>query len=157
MDSKSTMPLASLTAVSVICGLLGLINIGSTTAFNDIISLTLEALFSSYLLACGLLLYRRIRGEIRDFDPNFERTPTSPHTWGPWHLSGTLGTLNNIFSCCYLTIITFFSFWPTAIPVSPTTMNYSSLVVGSIVIFSTLYYVTWAKKIYKGPVVEITL
>jgi len=151
------MPLASLITVSVLCGLFGLINIGSSRAFNDIISLTLEALFSSYLLACGLLLYRRCKGDIGDCLPDFERSAKSPNTWGPWHVPGKWGILNNIFACCYLTIIAFFSFWPSAIPVSPATMNYSSLVVGSVVILSLAYYFAWAKKTYKGPVVEISL
>jgi choline transport protein len=58
------VPLLGIAVVTSIAALLGFVNLGSTTAFNDIISLTLEGLFTSYLVAVALLLYRRLRGEI---------------------------------------------------------------------------------------------
>ena len=35
-------------------------------------------------------------------------------------------------------------------------MNYASLVVGSVVLFSVCYYFEWGKRYYTGPVVEIS-
>ncbi len=36
-------------------------------------------------------------------------------------------------------------------------MNFSVLMTGSVVLFAVLYYVLWAKKEYKGPIVEVSL
>ena len=55
----------------------------------------------------------------------------------------------------YLAIVFFFSFWPPATPVTPNTMNYSSLVMGFAAIMSGLYYVLVAHKTYTGPVVDM--
>lgn len=34
-------------------------------------------------------------------------------------------------------------------------MNFSVLMTGSVVLLAVLYYVLWAKKEYKGPIVEV--
>ena len=34
-------------------------------------------------------------------------------------------------------------------------MNYSCLVFGSVIIFSIVYYIVYAKRHYKGPFVEV--
>lgn len=34
-------------------------------------------------------------------------------------------------------------------------MNYSVLMTGSVVIFAIVYYVVWARKEYKGPIMEV--
>jgi hypothetical protein len=34
-------------------------------------------------------------------------------------------------------------------------MNFSSLMVGAAGIFSILYYIIWARRVYSGPVNEI--
>ena len=48
----------------VISCLLELINIGSTVAFEDVLSLIIAGLFSSYLIGNCLLLWHRVRGTI---------------------------------------------------------------------------------------------
>jgi choline transport protein len=149
--------------------LLVLINIGSSTAFNDVVSLVISTLYSSYLLVCALLLHRRITGTIHAPSPSHDHDQsttqptihpsTSPSTtritWGPWHVTGALGIANNTFACIYLLILLFFSFWPAATPTTAATMNYSVLVTGFVLGFSVLYYVFWARKFYTGPVVEV--
>ena len=143
--------------VTTIAALLGLINIGSTTAFNDVVSLVLETFYGSYLLVCGLLLFRRVRGDIATPESAASLPLEKSYVWGPWHLAGSLGILNNIVACVYLIIMSFFSYWPVALPVTPANMNYTSLVTGSVALFSIIYYLIWARKIYHGPVVEVDL
>lgn len=133
-----------------LAALFGLINIGSTTVFNDVISLVLVSLYGTYLLACGLLLYRRVQGDIGDFPDS-----STLYTWGPWHVRGVWGIVNNTVACLYLVLLAFFSFWPPFRAVTPANMNYSSLVFGAAVIFSGLYYILSAHRTYKGPVVEV--
>ena len=76
--------------------------------------------------------------------------------WGPWHIPRYWGIVNNTFACCYLTVVVFFSFWPTVRPVTAENMNYAVLVTGAIVIFSLTYYLVWARRVYTGPVVEVS-
>ncbi|KAL8695665.1 MAG: hypothetical protein Q9224_003252 [Gallowayella concinna] len=169
VEPRSSIPLVSiLTTVTISC-LLALINIGSSIAFNDVISLTINGLYASYLLACSLLLYRRVTGSIAL--PTTNTYETNPKivteadnvsgqgiinlTWGPFHLRGALGIAVNAIGCVYMVIIIFFSFWPPVTPVTPETMNYSVLVTGSVILFSVVYYLVYARRIYKGPLMEI--
>ena len=110
----------------------------------------------SYLLCCALLLYRRIRGDIKAYDElREERISPSNLSWGPWRVPGILGTANNIFACLYLALIWIFSFWPPSSSVTPDTMNYASLVFGSILVFSLVWYLLVARKTFLGPVIEV--
>ena len=144
--------------VFVCAVLISLINIGSSTVFNDVVSLVLEGFYTSYFLACSMLLYRRLRGEIRDSEESDESSEDKFSVrWGPWCLKGIWGIVNNIVACAYLILIAFFSYWPAVIPVSAATMNYSSLVLGVVSIASMIYYFVWARKIYRGPIVEVKL
>ncbi|KAF1949616.1 GABA permease-like protein, partial [Byssothecium circinans] len=162
VSPRTTIPAYSVVATAVIACILALVNIGSATAFNGIISVSIAGLFSSYLLVSSLLLYRRLTGGIV---PASELSTSSPNgaiaedggkiIWGPWRIPGVLGVANNVFACVYLTFVLFFSFWPTFADVTPQNMNWSILVTGFVAIFSTLYYLIWAKKTYHGPIVEV--
>lgn len=135
--------------------LLGLINIGSSTAFGAFFSMAAESFYSSYLIVCSLLLWRRMRGDIKEPNADVALQGEDALRWGGWRFKGVLGIANNIFAVCYLMIIAFFGYWPTHLPVNAVNMNYSALVTGSVVIVSLLYYFLRAKKWFTGPVVEI--
>lgn len=123
------------------------------------VSLGVSGLYSSYLIPAGLLLYRRCTGGFRMPDstalPALANTTGAEIIWGPWHIPGVIGILNNSFACIYLVIILIFSFFPPAADVDYTTMNYSVLVTGGVAILSTIYYLVWARREYRGPVVEV--
>ncbi|KAL9000335.1 MAG: hypothetical protein Q9169_001052 [Polycauliona sp. 2 TL-2023] len=167
VEPRSSIPLISiLTSVTISC-LLALINIGSDTAFNAVISLTISGLYSSYLLAAGLLLYRRCTGAIT-VPTTYEANPkiitegetvssqgVINLTWGPFRLPGPMGIAINVAGCIYMTIVVFFSFWPATKEVDAETMNYSILVTGFWILFSVVYYFAYAKRVYKGPLMEI--
>ena len=127
------------------------------------ISLTVSGLYASYFVACILLLWRRCKGSIKDASElaEFNRlgatnTPGSAGNliWGPWRIAEPFGTAINVLACIYLFIVFFFTFWPPTTPVTPDTMNYSSLVMGFVAIMSGLYYVFHAHKTYKGPIID---
>ena len=152
----------SVLVTTAIACLLAIINIGSTAAFQNIISLCVSGLFLSYLIVASLLLYRRCTHGIKevsisDISPNraIVNTSGSSLVWGPWRIPGVLGIINNTFACVYLILILIFSFFPSSTPVGPANMNYSILVTGAVVLFSIFYYVIWAKKVYSGPIVEM--
>jgi len=137
-----------------------LVSIGSTTAFNDAVSLTLASLYASYLVACSLLLWRRCTGSIKVAKSEDNTSTNLPGNggnliWGPWRIPGIWGIAVNIFACVYLIVILIFCFWPSTVVVTPATMNYTSLVMGSVAILSAVYYLFWAHRTYKGPIIEI--
>ncbi|KAF1960761.1 amino acid transporter [Byssothecium circinans] len=165
IDKRTTIPVVAIIIVTTCSALLALINIGNNAAFNGTISLVLEGFYISYLLAIGLLLWRRLRGDLDT--PNSSLTAfssTAQHdeshdrslTWGPWRIKGVWGTINNVVACCYLTLMVFFSFWPNQFHlVNPGQMNWAVVVTGGVAVFSLGYYLVYAKKSYTGPVVEV--
>lgn len=197
-------------SVCVVCGFacaLTLIYIGSETAFDDVISLTVTGFYSTYFLPSAFLLYHRINGnvlphgtmldglpdaaasatatpdakpaapvrpkspveEIRpasspESDSPAEKTATTaqvefeisqaPLIWGPWKVPGILGTINNAYACVYMLFVLFWSVWPSETPVDYTTMNYSVVVTGGVLILSGVWYFVRARKEYQGPLID---
>jgi len=140
--------------------LLALINIGSSVALNDVLSMAVSGLYSSYLIVSSLLLIRRIRGDIslyNDNDDEIVNLPGKKLVWGPFHVPGIWGILVNAFAVIYIVIVIFWSFWPTEMNPSVTDMNYSVVGWGGVLLLATLYYLVRARRIYTGPVVEVSL
>ncbi|KAL9016508.1 MAG: hypothetical protein Q9180_008797 [Flavoplaca navasiana] len=162
LEPKTAIPTLAIIITSLVAILIGLINIGSATAFNAVISLSVSSLYASYIVTETLLLYRRCTGSILPHQKHLPSSssisndPTNRNlNWGPFHLPGLFGILVNVFAVAFGLIIFFFSFWPVATPVEPATMNYSIVMTGSVVIFAVAYYIVYARKIYTGPIVEV--
>ncbi|KAI0877041.1 amino acid/polyamine transporter I [Hypoxylon argillaceum] len=161
VDSRTSVPLYSVLTTSIIAIILSLVTLGGSTAFNGVVSISIPGLFGSYLIAASLLLYRRISGDI--VDPCLQSSETLglgnttglTLTWGVWRIPGIWGILNNFLSCAFLLYFLFFSFWPPFVQVTPQNMNWSILVTGVAMIFSTVYYLLWARNVYTGPIIEI--
>ena len=159
VDQRTSIPLLAVLLTTTVACLLALINIGSSVVFNDVISLTVNGLYSTYLICCVLLLYRRCKGHIvvPSLDERSTMSPTSAKRlfWGPFRIPGSVGVAVNAVAVVYLIIILFFSFWPPTTPTTASTMNYSVLVMGVVILFSIFYYFTFASKFYVGPLAEI--
>ena len=160
----------------MIPALLAIIYIGSSTVFEDVVSLSTSGLYASYLVPCSLLLWRRSTGQIkpcsdRDDNETYLAAPLPTDaaaipgpdddevvqpllTWGPWGIPGILGIINNIYACVYIMFVLFWSFWPPSTPANPKTMNYSVLMTGVAISFSVVYYYIWGKNQYIGPLIE---
>lgn len=93
-----------------------------------------------------------VQGQVRVVEDDYVIQPRL--VWGPWRIRGIWGTINNAFACLYIIFVIFWSFWPSATPVKPETMNYSVLVTGSVIIFSLIYYRVWGRTQYLGPLVD---
>ncbi|KAL8860951.1 MAG: hypothetical protein Q9178_002706 [Gyalolechia marmorata] len=165
LQPKTAIPTLAIITTSIVAGLIGLVNIGSATAFNAVISLSVSSLYASYIITESLLLWRRCTGAIRPYQKQLfpsdstgdqDGDGTNRLTWGPFHLPGIFGIAVNFFAVAFGLIIFFFSFWPVATPVTPATMNYSILMTAAVVLFAVLYYVVYAKKVYRGPIVEVS-
>jgi choline transport protein len=81
------LPLNSILLTAVINFLLSLINIGSVTAFNAMLSLAVVALYLTYITPVILILHLRL---------------TTTITWGPFKM-GKIGPAVNIISILYTT------------------------------------------------------
>ncbi|KAI1114884.1 amino acid/polyamine transporter I [Nemania sp. NC0429] len=165
VSRRTSIPIFAVITTIAIAVILSFVNIGSSTAFNGILSVSVAGLFGSYLVAASLLLYRRLTGGIRernsgnsgDSGDSGSYTSGSTLSWGPWRVPGALGVANNTFACVYLIYIFFFSFWPAYSNVTPQNMNWAALVFSVVILFSVMYYAVWARKLYNGPVVETGL
>ena len=167
--------MVAIAMVTSISCLLALIYIGSSTVFEDVISLSTSGLYFSYFIPCALLLWRRTTGQIKPYDPlNYDESENTSISqaiglsiedhgdevvqpllqWGPWYVPGMLGTINNTFACFYTLFVLFWSFWPPATPTTAENMNYSVLVTGVVIGFSIVYYYVWGKTQYRGPLIE---
>ncbi|KAM0331930.1 hypothetical protein ACHAPQ_005833 [Fusarium lateritium] len=158
VNDRTTVPVYAVLCTAVISILLSLINIGSPVAFQNVTSLSISCLYSSYLIAASLLLYRRTTKGFAlpgstDL-PALANTSGAELVWGPFHIKGALGIANNVFTMCYLIVVGFFSFFPPMVDPTVDMMNYSVVVTGGLVIFSVIYYFIWARKEYNGPIVE---
>lgn len=149
------MPLHAVVITTGVSVLIGLINLGSTTAFNDVVSLGVSGLYASYIITEALLLYRRVTGAILSLkDAKDGVGEKGQLVWGPFHVPGVFGTAVNIIAVLFGVVIFFFSCWPVSSTVEPATMNYSSLMAGAVVVAAVVYYVIWARDTYEGPQVE---
>ena len=155
--------MVAILAVTVCSALLALINIINPLAFNGTISMVLQGFYLSYLLAIGLLLWRRLRGDLDNPDSSLtifssgqvDEAYDRSLTWGPWRLKGALGVANNVVAICYLLLVIFFSCWPAAPVERFATMNFAVIVTGAVLFLSMAYYFMYARKSYRGPLVEV--
>ena len=134
------IPLPAVIVSLTISALLSLINIGSTVALNAITSLGAVAVMISYFLTISCVVYRRICG------------PALPAR--RWTL-GSFGFAINVASLIFLIPLIFFLTWPLTTPVTAQTMNWSSTMLGAVLIFAMIYYVIKARHVYVGPVVYV--
>ncbi|KAF7503562.1 hypothetical protein GJ744_003635 [Endocarpon pusillum] len=134
------IPVNSVIISLVVVILLSLINIGSTAALNALFTLGGGSLITSYTLCIGCLVSKRLRGE-----------PLPPR---PWSL-GRYGLAINIGAILCLLMLFVWSFFPAATPVEPSTMNWGCLIYGSVILFSTVYYLIIGRKVYTPPLEKV--
>lgn len=137
-----------------------MIRIGSDVAMEDIVSMAVSAIYLSYLMVSILLFVRRFRGDIslyNDSEDEIINVPGAKLVWGPFRCPGILGTIINGYAIIYITIIVFFSFWPSTMDPTIETMNWSILAIGGAMFFAVLYYIFHARHVYTGPIVEVLL
>lgn len=116
--------------------LIMLINLGSSYALEAILSLATVGLYLSYLMPITFFMLGRIRGTI----------PTdAPFSLGRW------GTPINIFALAFGVFMIIFLPFPSFVPVTWATMNYSGPVLGIVIIFALLDWFTTGKRRFQVP------
>jgi choline transport protein len=140
VDAKRHVPLPAIAVTTLFLFLIGLLNIGSTTAFNAIVSLGTVGLYISYLMPITLIFYRRIA------------CPKSL-PYGPLRL-GKLGMGVNLVSILYTVYVSVFLLFPPYQPVTAQNMNYAPVVLGGVLILSAVWWFVRGKKEFVGPVLD---
>jgi amino acid transporter len=129
-------------AIALTCALtilLSLINIGSSAAFNAIISLQIVALMASYCISISCVLHRRL-------------TNTLPRA--RWSL-GRLGVPVNVLGIAYAAFAFFWCFWPNATPVAVDTFNWAPVLFVGVLVCCVLAYWVRGREVYVGPVMQV--
>ncbi|KJX99138.1 amino acid permease like protein [Zymoseptoria brevis] len=117
--------------------LIALIIIGSTTAFNIILSVSATGLFTSYFTVIATVIGKRLRKE---------KFPASKFSLGRW------GLPVNVIACCFLVVAYLFLFFPAVPSPDAASMNWAILVYGVVVCFAFGYYFVRGRHEYDGPV-----
>ena len=135
------IPIRAISLVTLVIVLLSLINIGSSTALNAILSLSTWALYISYLIPITILLLKRVR---------------TPHsiTYGPFRL-GRFGPLINTYAIIYGVFICIFLPFPPYRPVTKVNMNYAARVFVGVLLFGVCDWFLRGRKRFVGPLREV--
>jgi choline transport protein len=141
VDPKVEVPANAIVFTCTCTVLLSLINIGSSAAFNAIISLNLVSLMLSYSLSIGCVLTRRISHP--------ERLPHCRWSLGRWGVPVNAGGL------AYSTFAFFWSFWPNATPVDLVSFNWAVVMFVGVVLICMVDYWVRGRKAFTGPVVLV--
>jgi choline transport protein len=138
--------------VGIVIALLSLINIGSSTALNAILSLSTIALYTSYVIPITCLIFMRFRVKQKVYDSAAGHAEISEEklVFGPWNL-GRWGLWINIYGAVYATLLIPFMALPTTLPLSAKTMNYGGPVFGLVLLFAGIDYVVRGKMSFVGP------
>ncbi|KAK5459908.1 hypothetical protein LTS15_004037 [Exophiala xenobiotica] len=130
---------ATLTTL-IFCVLYGLIYIGSTTAYNSFINLSILSLNITYAIPQAVVV---IRG--RD-----KVLPKRQFNLGP-----VLGPICNIFSVIWMLVFTVLFCFPVFLPVTLQNMNYLSVVVAAVCLFILILWWGGKRKTFEGPHIEL--
>ena len=141
VEPKRELPVNAILLTCLCTCALSLINIGSSVAFNAIISLNLVSLMLTYSTSIGCVLLRRLR------DP--ESLPRARWALGRWGIPINAGAL------AYSLFAFFWCFWPNTTPVDVTSFNWAVVIFVGVAVIAITCYILQGRHIYEGPVVLV--
>ncbi|TID20291.1 amino acid permease-like protein [Venturia nashicola] len=134
VNKKFDIPLnALILSVGVDC-VLGCIYFGSTAAFNSFTGVATICLSTSYGIPIFISLLRGRRA-----------VKNSPYSLG------TFGFFINVLTILWICFSVIIFCMPVALPVTPSTMNYASVVFAGFAGISVLFYIIRGRKVFTGP------
>lgn len=129
------VPVNATVVSAVLLTALGVLYIGSTTAFNAFAG-SFVLLSSSSYVAC--ILPHLLTGR--------KNVPL-----GPFRMRGAWGYVVNAFSCLYMIVFGVVYCFPPNVPTDAKSMNYTSLIWGGSTILIVLFWLVVARRGYRGP------
>jgi choline transport protein len=141
LDVKTHVPLRMCVLVSVLQGVLGVLYVVNSTAFNALLSMAILGMYVSYALPVTFKLYNDCLA------PASRRLPLP----AAWFSLGRGGRYVNFAALLWSLVAIVFSAFPTARPVTAGNMNYAVVVFAGWVGFGGVYYPVWKRGRYTGP------
>lgn len=124
------VPVWSLVLLTIIQMLLGLINLGSSSAFTAFVSVGVIALAVAYAIPISLSLLNR-RAEVNH---------------AKWNCGNLIGSIVNVLALAWIAFELVLFSMPTALPVTRVSMNYASVVFVGFMAISAVWYLIYARK-----------
>lgn len=140
VDLKRHVPVNAPIFTFLYSSILSLINIGSTVAFNALLSLCTVALTSTYNISIGCVAMKLIRGE-----------QLPPCLWS----LGRYGLAINLIALIWPLWSFFWSCSPNSHDVTAKNFNWACVIFVGIMGISSQLYGVRARHIYDGPVVKV--
>ncbi|KAH8431477.1 uncharacterized protein LDX57_009140 [Aspergillus melleus] len=136
---KLGLPVNALGLTAIVVVIFGCIYLGSTSAFNAIISSSVVALDLSYAMPIAV---NCLRG--RNILPDRY-----------WKVPSVLGWVIDMISLSYIALTTVLFLFPPERPVTGSSMNYCIVAFAIIVIVSVVQWIVDGRRNFKGPRVEV--
>ncbi|OUM55814.1 hypothetical protein BVG19_g5413 [[Candida] boidinii] len=128
VDKRADLPILAHLMSSVLVAIVGCIYLGSTTAYNALVTSCITFMLLSYAIPVTFLLMRK--RQIRT---------------GPFWM-GKIGLFSNIVVLCWTVFaLVFFSF-PTVMPAERETMNYAACATVGVTLYCVIYWYVRGKK-----------
>ncbi|KAI1499700.1 amino acid transporter [Biscogniauxia marginata] len=135
VDEHHGTPIWALVLTTIVQMLLGLINLGSSSAFLAFVSVGVISLAVSYGIPIAISLYYR-RKEVNG---------------ARWTMGGAVGSAINALAVTWIAFEVVLFSMPTALPVTAASMNYAIVVFVGFMALSAIWYGVYARKVYRGP------
>jgi amino acid transporter len=136
LSPKSKTPVTAVWALALVTALMGLLYLGSATAFLAITSVCTISLNITYGIPTLCLIFGR-----KNFVPG-------PFTLGKW------SQCNGIIALVWISFISVLFILPTQAPVTASNMNYAIAIFGVLWVFVGIYWVLRGRTIFRGPIPE---
>lgn len=130
VDKRLGVPVYAIILTTVVQMLLGLINLGSSSAFLAFVSVGVMALQISYGIPIAISMW-------------YARKEVNSALWtcGP-----ILGTVVNVLALLWIAFETVLFSMPTVLPVTEVSMNYASVVLVGFMAMAAAWYIIYARK-----------
>ena len=128
-------PVRATVAMSAMVTCLGCIYIGSTTAF--------QALISSFIVLSSLSYFGAIFPHVLSGRRNM--VP------GPFYMGQRLGMAVNLIALVYIMVTVVFFCFPLVLPATVQNMNYTSVIIIGLMFFVAIWWILRARREYQGP------
>jgi amino acid transporter len=130
VDTRLGVPAWSLVLVTVVQMLLGIIILGSSTAFLAFVSVGVQALALSYAIPIAISLWYGRREVMQ----------------ARWNCGKIVGPIVNSVALCWIGFEMVLFSMPTALPVTDVTMNYASVVLVGFGAIAAVWYAVHSRK-----------
>lgn len=130
VDERHGVPIGALGLTTAVEMLLGLINLGSSSAFLAFVSVGVISLAVSYAIPITISMWHR-RQEVNS---------------ARWTMGATIGWPVNVIAVLWIAFETVLFSMPQLLPVTEVSMNYAIVVFVGFMVLSAAWYAVYARK-----------